>query len=301
MPWYADPAEHGAGRFSRHTLILLHPLKVCHMNSELAEGPSVIALGCWGNSFAGPTTSFLLEMGASRTLLDLGCDPIGRLQAMNIHPTSVDALYISHLHSDHSSGLANFLFTRGLLGRGHIPSPMKVKVFAHQSVLMGAREMVHIQYPERDLPVDWITIETGEAFSIGDGYNATIVPNLHTVPCFGLVVRYGAYCVAFTSDSAPSDLHRDVMADCDILIGEAFGLEAEVGSDIHRRGHSTAEDLAILAARTRCRLVVPFHFGQENSNLEKRLALLRACSVGHSAEVIDPVHNPKILFLPKNQ
>jgi ribonuclease Z len=266
------------------------------MNSEPAPRASVIALGCWGNSFAGPTTSFLVDLGTSRALLDVGCDPVGRLRAMNIDPTCIESVYISHLHSDHSSGLANFLFTRGLLGRNKVPAPARAKVLAHHSVLQGARELVRIQYPERDLSVDWLAIDTEEVFPLDEANSVRIVSNLHTVPCFGLVVRNGAFCIAFTSDSAPSDSQLDAMAGCDLLIGEAFGLRAEVGSDIHRRGHSTAEDLAVLAAGTQCKRLVPFHFGQENSDPAKRRALLHACSFGHAATIIDPVKSPKVDF-----
>ena len=253
-------------------------------------------VGCWANSLAGPTTSFLVSADGIRLLLDVGCDPVGSLRRLDIKPTDIDAIYVSHLHSDHSSGLANFIFTRGLLSRTVPPRTPSVMVLGQQDVLTGAAELVRIQYPERQLAVKWIPLEPLKNFDVTDTCTITIFASLHTVPCYGAIIYSGGLSVGFTSDTAPSPNHPEILAGCNVLIGEAFGLAADVGRDIHKRGHSTAEDLAVLAAATRCDTVIPFHFGPEYLNFEERSSLLVACSEGHDAMVVDPVVDQRVSY-----
>lgn len=273
----------------QNTRQLSDSLQVCAMQLTLGEVGHVSVVGCWANSLAGPTTSFLVSGDGIRLLLDVGCDPVGSLRRLDVKPTDIDAIYISHLHSDHASGLANFIFTRGLLSRTEYPRTSSVMVLCQQEVLTGAAELVRIQYPERQLAVKWIPLEPMKKVKVTDSCAITIFESLHTVPCYGAIIGIGGVSVGFTSDTSPSPDHREVLADCNVLIGEAFGLAADVGRDVHKRGHSTAEDLAALAAATRCEAVIPFHFGPEYRDYEKRRTLLAACSEGHDAIVVDPV------------
>ena len=240
----------------------------------------ITALGCWANTLAGPTTSFLLSLGESSVLLDTGCDPIGRLIAFRVAPTTVDTLYLSHLHSDHAGGIANFVFTRDLFARKNSVRNSPLKVMAHETILEGARQLVQIQYPERNLPVDWISLKADETYSVDNSWDLKIFGNNHTVPCFGALLTSEYSSVAFTSDGAPSSSQSTAVRDSRILIGEAFALAAQRGADINRRGHSTAEDLSALAATAHCETVIPFHFDDNYSKDDERAALIAACSLG---------------------
>jgi ribonuclease BN (tRNA processing enzyme) len=107
------------------------------------------------------------------------------------------------------------------------------------------------------------------------------------------VVETGRAKIGFTSDTGPVASHEHDYAGCDVLIGEAFGLAGDVGDSIHRRGHSTAEDLGELVNAARPRIVVPFHFGQEYAEASKRAKLLSACGAP-DVQVIDPVDSERI-------
>ncbi|MEU4446411.1 MBL fold metallo-hydrolase [Actinosynnema sp. NPDC050801] len=244
-------------------------------------------LGHWSNSSAGPTTSFHLAVDDAVVMLDVGIDPIGRLQANGLSPTDVTHVYVSHLHSDHVGGFANFAFTRSLLNReGDVPL-LKLTVVGHPTILAGLKELLHLQYPERTFDLAWVEC-TDQPVALGGQLRMRLVETDHPVPCYGVVVETGRARIGFTADTGPVPSHERDFADCDILIGEAFGLTTDVGESIHRRGHMTAEDLGALVAATRPKFVVPFHFGQEYADAGRRAELLNACG---AAEVttIDPV------------
>lgn len=249
-------------------------------------------LGHWSNSSAGPTTSFHVAADDAQILLDVGLDPIGRLQAAGLQPTDVTHVYVSHLHSDHVGGFANFVFTRTLLNReGDVPL-LKLTVLGHPQVLVGLKALLDLQYPERTFDLAWV--ECGEEpVSLGGQLKARLVPTDHPVPCYGVVLETGRAKIGFTGDTGPLASHQQDYAGCDVLIGEAFGLAGDVGDSIHRRGHSTAEDLGELVNAARPRFVVPFHFGQEYADTSKRAKLLSACGAP-DVQVVDPVDSEQI-------
>ncbi|HEY3685714.1 MAG TPA: MBL fold metallo-hydrolase [Streptosporangiaceae bacterium] len=257
----------------------------------------VSVLGCWAHSAAGPTTSFLLNTDSSTIVLDVGCDPIGNMRRLNIDPTAVNVVYISHLHSDHVSGLANFIFTRQLIGRAASGTLAPLAVVAHSSIIGGARELVAIQYPERTFAVDWTPVEVGEPHAIGEDVSINVFANTHTVPCFGSFVGFvGGRSVAFTSDTAPTPGHAEILNECDLLIGECFGTASECGPNIHDRGHSTAEDLAALVGEVGPRYLIPFHFGEKYADTASRGKLLSTCAGTTGTTVIDPVGQGSVVL-----
>jgi ribonuclease BN (tRNA processing enzyme) len=258
---------------------------------SLAPGEvDVVTLGAWGNSLAGPTSSFCILRGNLQIMLDVGLDPIGALMTRLLSPSATTHVYISHVHSDHVAGLANFIFTRELLMEG-VANPAPLVLIAHESVILSVRSLIELQYPNRAFGISFSVLSDDRVITIASGVYARSVRCAHTAPCFGLVLDMGGTKIGYTSDSAPIPSFVSEYADCEVLIGEAFGLEEDVGPDIHQRGHSTAEDLARLASKAEIRLVVPFHFGESYRDPARRSRLLAACRPD-GGNVVDPISNP---------
>jgi len=252
----------------------------------------ITALGVWTNSHAGPTTSFYAEFNSARILLDTGVDPIGRMRALELSPTECTHLYLSHLHSDHSSGLSNFVFTRELLGRPAKDRLSRLTILGSRAVIEGCQALLKLQYPDRSFNISWLPLLAGTSVKIADGVSIVTTPTIHPVDCHGCrFSSSGEVDIGFTADTAPSRDHSDFFLGCDVLLGEAFGLEARVGVEVNKRGHSTAEDLGRLVSTCNAQCVIPFHFGPECADLIERRALLEASSGGR-ATVIDPVTSP---------
>lgn len=51
----------------------------------------------------------LLEIGTKKYLIDAGTDPIPELINRGIHPNEINAVFITHNHSDHTAGLVPFV------------------------------------------------------------------------------------------------------------------------------------------------------------------------------------------------
>ncbi|WP_420130367.1 MBL fold metallo-hydrolase [Longimicrobium sp.] len=256
----------------------------------------ITALGVWTHSYAGPTTSFHVDYGDVRILLDTGVDPIGRMRELSIQPTECTHLFLSHLHSDHSSGFSNFVFTRELLGRSLDGGGAPLTILGSAGVLEGCRALLDLQYPDRKFNVLWKPLIADGEIGLTDQISIRTVETIHSVECHGCrLSASGGVDVGFTADTAPSEEHIAFFADCGILLGEAFGTEARVGQTVNKRGHSTAEDLGHLVSKCKPSWVMPFHFGPECADLAERKALLKAASGGRSdLTMIDPVASPRL-------
>ena len=251
-------------------------------------------LGAWGQSYAGPTTSFYLEVGSLGVMLDTGIDPIGQMRAHALKPADCTHLFLSHMHSDHSSGFANFVFTRQLLGRSLDPAPPPLTVIGSEQVIEDCQRLLGIQYPDRSFKLEWLAIDGGSPLALGNDLMIATAPNIHSIPCQGCRIETPSGAVGFTADTAPSEAHISFYSGCAVLVGEAFGTEAQVGPRVNERGHSSAEDLGHLVDRARPRMVVPFHFGIECQDAQERRSLLEAAAGGGSADIIDPVTTPSL-------
>jgi 7,8-dihydropterin-6-yl-methyl-4-(beta-D-ribofuranosyl)aminobenzene 5'-phosphate synthase len=76
--------------------------------------------------------TILFDTGANGALL------LGNMEKLNIDPLSIDMVFISHAHWDHTGGLSGFLNKNG-----------EVKIFIPVScpVLSGAKEVVRVEEP----------------------------------------------------------------------------------------------------------------------------------------------------------
>lgn len=253
----------------------------------------IISLGVWTHSYLGPTTSFYLKINKLGILLDTGIDPIGQMRTFNILPTECTHLFLSHLHSDHSSGFSNFVFTRELLLRQSKNLNTPLVVMTSESIIHHCKQLLQIQYPDREFNIVWLTLETGIITKITETETIITVPAVHSIECHGCRISSGENSIGFTSDTAPSDKHISFFSKCTVLIGEAFGIESRVGISVNKKGHSTAEDLGKLVTDCEPNFVIPFHFGSECTDVTERMLLLNILKQGNST-VIDPINKPRL-------
>lgn len=183
-------------------------------------------------------TSLLLEAGGRRYLLDAGEPCSHRLRALGIPAASIDAVFISHGHSDHLSGLPMLIQGAWLEGRtrplpifapGELIAPIRAWLDA---VYLSARI---IGFPLRfqaweTLPERRATLDDGTLLaSVTDsthlhGLRQIVDPNAHD--------RFRAYSLTFTWPQTgqrlvfsadlgtPEDLDAALALPCDLLVCE---------------------------------------------------------------------------------
>src|SRR5947199_8801511 len=98
-------------------------LSLCVIDSVSAgtgrEGMKVTLLGT-GTPFPNAErfgSAILVEVAGTKLLFDCGCAVVIRLTQAGVSPKEVNALFLTHLHSDHVVGIPDLWLTGWIMGR----------------------------------------------------------------------------------------------------------------------------------------------------------------------------------------
>ncbi|MCD8337344.1 MAG: MBL fold metallo-hydrolase [Lachnospiraceae bacterium] len=233
-----------------------------------------------------------------------------------LRPDRLTVAFCTHLHTDHTAGYADLIFTPWVLERRE---PLKVfgpKGMEHMTrhILSAYQEDIDFRIHgfekanEEGYQVEPEEITPGvvyqddrvrvEAFAVSHG----------TLESYGYKFTSGEKSIVISGDTAPLDLVAEQAAGCDILLHEVeytAGIAARLPKwqKYHREVHTLSCDLARIAQKARPRLLVTTHRIyhmeiQDNTRnlageIEKRdEAILREI---HSAGYDGPVVNGKDL------
>jgi ribonuclease BN (tRNA processing enzyme) len=250
--------------------------------SPVARSPrtQVVMLGT-GNPLpdperSGPATAVVVDDVAY--LFDCGPGVVRRASAAArkhrldaLAPTNLHHLFVTHLHSDHTLGYADLLFTPWVVGR---VAPLEVY---GPPGMVAMTEHLRAAYAE-DMAVRTEGLEQAE--------RASTVPSVHEVTA-GLVfqdarvriiavpVHHGSWSHAFgfriegpdrtiviTGDHAASESIIAACDGCDVLVSEGYPsrlLDDPGRRDYMRAFHTSAIELGVLATRARAKQVVVTH------------------------------------------
>jgi ribonuclease Z len=227
---------------------------------------------------SGPATAVVVDDVAY--LFDCGPGVVRRASAAAkkhglaaLEPTNLHHLFVTHLHSDHTLGYADLIFTPWVVGR---TAPLEV----YGPVgIAGMTEHLRAAYAE-DVAIRTEGLEQSE--------RASTVPDVHEVSA-GLIfqdarvritafpVHHGSWAHAFgyriegpdrtiviTGDhAAPDDAIVAACNGCDVLVSEGYAsriLDREPARREYMHAfHTSATELGALATRARAKLVVVTH------------------------------------------
>lgn len=185
-------------------------------------------------------SSALLEAGGKRFLIDAGEPCSRRLKELGVPIATLDAILLSHGHSDHTGGLPMLLQGAWLEARTR-PLP----IYLPGELIAPLRAWLEAVYlPERLIgyPIEWRAWET-TAFPLdlgGTSVTASPTTHLHGLRRLlepGNLDRFRAYSFAFEASGrrlvcsgdlgAPGDLEALLSAPCDVLVCELAHFEPE--------------------------------------------------------------------------
>ena len=189
-----------------------------------------------------------------------------------LRPDLLTVAFCTHLHTDHTAGYPDLIFTPWVLER---PVPLKVfgpKGLQHMTdhILQAYETDIDFRIHgfekanESGYRVEVTEIESGIVYR-DDLVTVEAFPVSHgTLECYGYKFTTPDRTIVITGDTAPLDLVAEKSKGCDILLHEveyAAGISCREPKwqKYHREVHTLSTDLAGVAKKANPKLLVTYH------------------------------------------
>jgi ribonuclease Z len=221
--------------------------------------------------------SILVEAGNEKLLFDCGRGATQRLYQLKISFSDITALFLTHLHSDHTVGIPDLWLTGWVMGRT-TPLPVwgpegtkAMMEHLHEAYAFDIhiRRDVDTKLPGAGAEVIARDIQEGVVYDrAGVKITAFSVDHAEVKPAFGYRVDYGGHSVTLSGDTRPSENLIKFAQGTDVLIHEvidpeAFGDTASSDTQEQRKKiiehHTTPEQAGIVFTRVKPKLAVYSH------------------------------------------
>lgn len=170
-------------------------------------------------SYAGAShacSGYLIESGDTTVMLDCGNGTIANASAL-IDVTSLDAVLVSHMHTDHFLDLYALQAALRFAPDGPIgslPIHLPEGLWERMKALLDESGAVHLE-------------ESFEPHVLRDGHKVefggvTVTPRQvdHDGPTFAFIVEGDDATIAYTADTRDGEAVRKAVAGCDVLVAE---------------------------------------------------------------------------------
>jgi ribonuclease BN (tRNA processing enzyme) len=202
----------------------------------------LMIVGCSG-SFPGPASPascYLVTADEFRLVVDLGNGAFGALQRY-ASGEDIDAVLISHLHSDHCLDMCSYHVFRSYHPSGQLP---RIPVYgpAGTADRLNRAAGGDSGHPIADA-FDFVTLAPGKT-EIGP-FAVTAAHMNHPVETFGFRLEHGGRAIAYSADTGPTDQLVGLAADADILLCEASFVDGPgLPADLHLTARQAGEHAA---------------------------------------------------------
>lgn len=221
--------------------------------------------------------SILVEAGKQKLLFDCGRGATQRIEQNKVPFAEVDALFLTHLHSDHVVGIPDLWLTGWIRGR---TTPLRVWGPAGTKEMMSHLEQayqfdVHVRRDvDEKLPAQGVVvmakdIEQGVVYEDGGvKVTAFLVDHGPVKPAFGYRVDFAGHSVVLSGDTRYSENLIYFSQGADVLIHEvidphAFRLTNPSASPERVQSivahHTTPEQAGTVFTRVKPKLAVYSH------------------------------------------
>jgi ribonuclease BN (tRNA processing enzyme) len=224
---------------------------------------------------SGPATAIVV--GSRVFLFDAGAGVMRQLAAAGLPIDGVTALFVTHLHSDHTLGYPDLILTSWVMGRQR-----PLAVFGPPGLQAMTDHILAAWHEDEQVRTDGLehARENGYAVAVHEiapgvvydsaGVRITAIPVPHGSwkYAFGYRIDTPTRSIVISGDTRPSEVLQDAARGVDVLIHEAYPAvrlkveERPGGSDWPRymqSFHTSDVEVGRLAAVARPRLVILYH------------------------------------------
>lgn len=224
----------------------------------------------------GPAT--LAIGGGARILIDCGSGVTQRLVEAGTNGAAIDALFLTHLHSDHLVDFYQLVISSWHQGRDRpqrVFGPPGTRDFVDGTMALWAAERAQRVSHEKRASIEAFKIETtelvaGDVIAIGDA-RVRAVPVAHqpVKHAFGFVIAADGHKAAFSGDTAYCPELIAAAKGADVLVHECFlhaemkpvpGVRTAATIDAVRSYHTPPEDVGRVAKEADVACLLLNHF-----------------------------------------
>ncbi|HVS82470.1 MAG TPA: MBL fold metallo-hydrolase [Pyrinomonadaceae bacterium] len=241
---------------------------------------------------SGPATAVVVSRRVF--LFDVGAGVLRRLSAANLPINGPEALFITHLHSDHTLGYADLILTSWVMRR-RTPFPVYGprglrRMTGHLLAAYSEDIRIRTEGLEHEVAggyrVDVHEIRAGVVYE-KDGVRVTAIAVQHGAwkESFGYRIDTADRSIVISGDTRPSEALAKAARGVDILIHEAYSASRLAPEDrpggndwprYCREYHTSDVELGGLAARVQPKLLILDHIIRMGASDEELLAGVRA-------------------------
>lgn len=258
---------------------------------DLSTGTHVVLLGTGTPNAdpdrSGPAVAIVVE--GAVYLVDAGPGVVRRASAARLDVKRLNRVFLTHLHSDHTTGLPDLWLSPWVLDR---PTPLAVYGPPGTGELVHHLAQAYRSDIERRLsgfqPSDttgWRILATevgpGEVYR-DDRVTVTALPVDHQdwPVAYGYRFQTADRVIVVSGDTRPTETIVEACNECDVLVHEvysdaAFARRSPEWQRYHGGAHTGAADLGRLAARANPGVLVLYHqllWGTSDSALVAEIA-----------------------------
>jgi ribonuclease BN (tRNA processing enzyme) len=227
---------------------------------------------------SGPATAIVVN--GTAYLVDFGPGIVRRASAAfakgipALDPIKLRVAFVTHLHSDHTAGYPDLIFTPWTVGRRfplEVYGPKGIKAMT-EHILEAYRVDIETRtnpdgnqraYPEGH-NVNAHEISAGVIYK-DSNVTVTAFPTKHAMESYGYRFDTPDRSIVISGDTNPTQATVDACHGCDVLIHEAetpawLATRPETFRRFAAKYHTTTPELAEIATKAKPRLLILYHY-----------------------------------------